>query len=336
VNSRAAPRGSLQRQWLLSSAGSKGIFLIQRCAPVVVPVRELSVAEAHKRQLGARQASVPKVRLPLQKAACPGFGSRHIAAWYLSVEQMNARKKLKGSGRASAKKQELEKIVKGLISSHAEGSSLFNGQEGNGDMSDDSIKYVIDEIWDSGVMQPLSKEELAGEEAPFLAESSVKLHNSVGQLLQDLGFAVDSEQSRRICSLVTTQWRARDKPVEEEQSKQEEESYEGEEEIPPGCCELCKRFMPLTFHHLVPKSTHKLVVKRKLFTKDEVNQRGIDICRPCHSSIHKLIDHKQMAFEYNSLEKLLEHEGVQKWIAWAEKQRTVAKDHAIRGLRYHR
>ena len=137
---------------------------------------------------------------------------------------------------------------------------------------------------------------------------------------------------------MVTQWRALYRPevADSAAGQAQEESDEEEEDTPPGCCELCKRFMPLTFHHLVPKSTHKLVVKRKLFSKDEVNSRGINICRPCHSSIHRLIDHKQMAYEFNSLDKLLEHEGVQKWIAWAEKQRTVAKDHAIKGLRYHR
>jgi uncharacterized Fe-S cluster-containing MiaB family protein len=80
--------------------------------------------------------------------------------------------------------------------------------------------------------------------------------------------------------------------------------------------------MPLTFHHLIPKTTHKRMLKRNLFEKKEL-QRGIDVCRPCHNALHKLIDEFTMAEKYNTLELLLEHEGVQKWIPYAEKQKVV-------------
>ncbi|RIB16849.1 hypothetical protein C2G38_1911280, partial [Gigaspora rosea] len=87
----------------------------------------------------------------------------------------------------------------------------------------------------------------------------------------------------------------------------------------PGTCELCHRRMPLTFHHLIPRAVHKRVIKKGLFTKDECLTRGTNICRPCHSACHKMISHEQMAYEYNSVDKLLEHEGVIKFVTWASK-----------------
>ncbi|KAJ3293558.1 hypothetical protein HK104_004373 [Borealophlyctis nickersoniae] len=103
-----------------------------------------------------------------------------------------------------------------------------------------------------------------------------------------------------------------------------------------GVCELCERPMPLTFHHLIPRATHKKLLKRGLFTKQEMCTRGVMLCRPCHSAVHRQFDHLTLALEYNSIEKLLEHEGIIKWAAYASKQRCVRRDHALRGLKYGR
>ncbi|CAG8561508.1 4915_t:CDS:2, partial [Cetraspora pellucida] len=76
------------------------------------------------------------------------------------------------------------------------------------------------------------------------------------------------------------------------------------------------------------------VVKKGLFTKEECLTRGTNICRPCHSACHKMISHEKMAYEYNTVDKLLEHEGVIKFVTWVSKQKEYSKDHAIRKLRY--
>jgi hypothetical protein len=99
-------------------------------------------------------------------------------------------------------------------------------------------------------------------------------------------------------------------------------------------CELCERTMPLIFHHLIPKTTHKKLAKKGC-TLEQLSS-GVNICRPCHSAIHKLISHMNMAQQYYTLDKLLGHEGVQKWVAYAAKQRPVALDHVDNGLRYRR
>lgn len=85
-------------------------------------------------------------------------------------------------------------------------------------------------------------------------------------------------------------------------------------------CELCEREKELTFHHLIPKINHSKSRFKKLFTKEEMNNRGIDICRDCHTTIHKLIDNKTLGLIYNTLEKLLEHEGVAKFVKWVKGQ----------------
>ncbi|CAG8567844.1 16803_t:CDS:2 [Cetraspora pellucida] len=99
-------------------------------------------------------------------------------------------------------------------------------------------------------------------------------------------------------------------------------------------CQNEQEHMPLTFHHLIPRVMHKRVVKKGLFTKEECLTRGTNICRPCHSACHKMISHEKMAYEYNTVDKLLEHEGVIKFVTWVSKQKEYSKDHAIRKLRY--
>ena len=100
-------------------------------------------------------------------------------------------------------------------------------------------------------------------------------------------------------------------------------------------CELCARPMPLTFHHLVPKRVQPLLLKRSIITKSDCN-RGGWLCRPCHSAVHRLISHEELGRNYDTIEKLEEHEAIRKWVTYAEKQRVVGLDHAVKGLKYGR
>eukprot|EP00668_Euglena_longa_P045532 GGOE01061201.1.p1 GENE.GGOE01061201.1~~GGOE01061201.1.p1 ORF type:complete len:202 (+),score=82.89 GGOE01061201.1:24-608(+) len=95
---------------------------------------------------------------------------------------------------------------------------------------------------------------------------------------------------------------------------------DGEEDLEPGLCAMCERPMPLTFHHLIPKSTHADMLKRSLFPKSELS-RGTWICRPCHSAVHSFHDNKTLATQYNTLEALLELEEIRKFVKWMAKQK---------------
>ena len=93
----------------------------------------------------------------------------------------------------------------------------------------------------------------------------------------------------------------------------------------PENCELCNRSITLTFHHLIPKKVHKRRDIQEMFSKEECQQRGLWVCTDCHSTIHRTLDHKDLGLVYNSREKLLEHEGISKFVTWVAKQRKKAK-----------
>ena len=93
-----------------------------------------------------------------------------------------------------------------------------------------------------------------------------------------------------------------------------------------GTCELCQRYeMELTFHHLIPKMMHSKKWCKRMFTREEQKTRGANLCHDCHPNIHKYITERDMARIYNTIEKLLEHPEVSKFVTWVAKQRKKAK-----------
>jgi len=105
---------------------------------------------------------------------------------------------------------------------------------------------------------------------------------------------------------------------------------EGSDELEEGTCEMCKRHMLLTFHHLIPKDTHRRYEGKRLPpgvegpakpTREFLNQYGTMICRKCHNFVHNFASNSKLATDYNTLEKLLANESIQRWVAWANRQR---------------
>ena len=97
-----------------------------------------------------------------------------------------------------------------------------------------------------------------------------------------------------------------------------------------GACEMCARRMRLTFHHLVPRSTHNKYVGRAVPaglpddavpTKIYLGSYGIMVCRPCHCVIHRHAPNAALATKYNTLESLLEAPSIAKWVAYAASAR---------------
>jgi hypothetical protein len=120
-----------------------------------------------------------------------------------------------------------------------------------------------------------------------------------------------------------------------------------------GECELCDRYIQLTKHHLIPKSTWPRLQTRLLHAA-EANEKGdmeralsllgpglehllhtlktdktsirhilrqtCDICRPCHTAVHKAHDNMDLALSYSSVDKLLEDEQIFRFCKWANKQ----------------
>ena len=110
-------------------------------------------------------------------------------------------------------------------------------------------------------------------------------------------------------------------------------------------CELCERIMPLTIHHLIPRSTHAYFLKhpsavsdtvRPQVTKQSLLEHQSRICRPCHTQIHRLIpEHRELGTRYNTIEKLIEREDVMAWLHYARRQKTSDAKMG-RTLRYRR
>lgn len=88
----------------------------------------------------------------------------------------------------------------------------------------------------------------------------------------------------------------------------------------PGECEMCERAVPLTYHHLVPKETHKKVLKRGWHEKWVLDSVAW-LCRPCHSFVHRVATNEELARDFYTVEKLMDREDVAKWAAYVGRQR---------------
>ncbi|KAJ4291051.1 hypothetical protein N0V90_010249 [Kalmusia sp. IMI 367209] len=75
-------------------------------------------------------------------------------------------------------------------------------------------------------------------------------------------------------------------------------------------CELCGRsWIPLSYHHLIPKSTHERVLKRRWHSEDQLNSVAW-LCRACHSFVHRLASNEELAKSYYTVE-LIQEGGVE-------------------------
>jgi len=83
-----------------------------------------------------------------------------------------------------------------------------------------------------------------------------------------------------------------------------------------SACEICERdWIPLTYHHLIPRSTHARVLKRGWHEEWQLNSVAW-LCRACHSMVHRLESNEELARNYYSVERLLERDEVRKFATW--------------------
>lgn len=89
-------------------------------------------------------------------------------------------------------------------------------------------------------------------------------------------------------------------------------------------CELCGRdWIPLSYHHLIPRFVHDKAVKRGWHKKEDL-QNVAWLCGACHRFVHHWRSHEELAREYYTVDLLLEEEEVQKFAQWAGKLRWKA------------
>ena len=75
-------------------------------------------------------------------------------------------------------------------------------------------------------------------------------------------------------------------------------------------CGLCARAVQATSrHHLVPR--------------EEGGRHGptVELCQPCHSSVHRFLSNRDLAQRYPTVEALREAEELQTYLRWIRRQR---------------
>ncbi|EMD96785.1 hypothetical protein COCC4DRAFT_51527 [Bipolaris maydis ATCC 48331] len=90
-------------------------------------------------------------------------------------------------------------------------------------------------------------------------------------------------------------------------------------------CQLCGRdWVPLTYHHLIPKSAHARVLKRAWHAEEMLNSVAW-LCRACHSFVHGLVGNEELARSFYTVELIVQggvqgdsevKERVERWVKW--------------------
>ena len=90
-------------------------------------------------------------------------------------------------------------------------------------------------------------------------------------------------------------------------------------------CEICGRWwIPLSYHHLIPRAVHEKAVKRQWHAKEDL-QNVAWLCGACHKFVHQFKTNEELARDFYTVELLTEQEEVQKWANWVGKLRWKAR-----------
>jgi len=87
-----------------------------------------------------------------------------------------------------------------------------------------------------------------------------------------------------------------------------------------GVCGLCSRVVERrTRHHLIPRSRHGSKRVKRSFSREELH-RTVPLCGVCHRQIHRTLTEKELEREYNTVEALLTHPGISRFVRWIERK----------------
>ena len=89
-------------------------------------------------------------------------------------------------------------------------------------------------------------------------------------------------------------------------------------------CEICGRdWIPLSYHHLIPKEVHGKVLKRGWHDERMLNAVAW-LCRACHSFVHR-IPNEDLARNWYTVDLLMSRDDVQNFSRWIGRIRWKAK-----------
>jgi hypothetical protein len=117
-------------------------------------------------------------------------------------------------------------------------------------------------------------------------------------------------------------------------NEMDEEELLGDDE-----CEMCERVMPLTRHHLFPRSEWKYFEKRPpvgFVENGRTLHETAALCRQCHSAVHAFADERALGEQYNTVDVLIRQERLSKFAAFQRKQKPRKGENRLRELRYKR
>jgi len=193
---------------------------------------------------------------------------------------------------------------------------------------DEFSAYLAQESWPSlpPSLQTLSYETrtevLIDEQLDTFLDST---HTAVIDTLISYGFSTDHEDAIRFLR------KAIDDYMEDATAPPPAWSATRTKE-----CEICGREVPLTYHHLIPRSVHNKVLKKGWHPKTMLGSVAwlcrfvfVDCCvyqlltldRPCHSVVHNVATNEELAREYFTIDRLIEREDIVRWRNYAAKQR---------------
>lgn len=90
-------------------------------------------------------------------------------------------------------------------------------------------------------------------------------------------------------------------------------------------CEICGRdWVPLTYHHLIPRFVHAKAIKRGWHRQEDL-QNVAWLCRACHSFVHRVLGHEELARDYFTVERLVAREEVRSFAGWVGRVRWKAR-----------
>lgn len=88
-----------------------------------------------------------------------------------------------------------------------------------------------------------------------------------------------------------------------------------------SACEICERdWVPMTYHHLIPRQIHSKVLKRGWHEEQQLGSVAW-LCRACHSFVHRMASNEELAREWYTVDRICEREDVQKWAQWVRRVR---------------
>ena len=86
-------------------------------------------------------------------------------------------------------------------------------------------------------------------------------------------------------------------------------------------CEICDRdWIPLTYHHLIPKQVHAKALKRGWHEEWRLNSVAW-LCRACHSFVHRIASNEDLARDWWTVDLLMDREDVLAWAKWVGRVR---------------